>query len=144
MLRNIPKAISPDLMKALMEMGAGDDICLCEGNFSAADMPHRVIRADGIKIETLLEAIMQFMPLDKSIPLPAILTTPDDGEQPECWKRYAQIIKKNDFAKAFTKFDFLDFYPFHNRASQCFVMVITGSSDELGSIILQRGAYRGE
>lgn len=142
MLRNIPEVISPDLMKALMEMGAGDDLCLCENNFPAADMSERVIRADGVKIESLLEAILQFMPLDTSIPLPAILMTPPDGVSPDVWNTYESIIKENDFAHAFTKFDFLDFYPFHNRAGQCFVTVVTGDCREYSNIILQRGAYR--
>ena len=142
MLRNIPEVISPDLMKALMEMGEGDDLCLCENNFSASNMSKRIIRADGIKIPELLEAILYFMPLDKSIPLPAILMTPPEDESPEIWKRYAKIIKENDFAGAFSKFDFLDYYPFHNRASQCFVTIITGECEEFSNIILQRGAYR--
>lgn len=142
MLRYIPEVISPDLMKALMEMGAGDDICLCEGNFTFADMSKRVIRADGIKIEILLAAILKFMPLDTSIPLPAILMTPPDDTHPDIWNKYERIIKENDFAHAFTKFDFLDYYPFRNRAIQCFVTVVTGDSDEYSNIILQRGAYR--
>ena len=33
MLKGIPKIISPDLMKVLLEMGHGDEIVLADGNF---------------------------------------------------------------------------------------------------------------
>ena len=36
MLKGIPKIMSPDLMKVLLEMGHGDEIVLADGNFPAA------------------------------------------------------------------------------------------------------------
>ncbi len=33
MLKGIPKIMSPDLMKVLLEMGHGDEIVLADGNF---------------------------------------------------------------------------------------------------------------
>lgn len=36
MLKGIPKIMSPDLMKVLLEMGHGDEIVLADGNFPIA------------------------------------------------------------------------------------------------------------
>ncbi|WP_036580586.1 RbsD/FucU domain-containing protein, partial [Paenibacillus darwinianus] len=36
MLIGIPKLLSPELLKVLMEMGHGDEIVLADGNFPAA------------------------------------------------------------------------------------------------------------
>lgn len=33
MLKNIPKILSPELLKILMEMGHGDEIVIADGNF---------------------------------------------------------------------------------------------------------------
>ena len=51
MLENIPLVISPELMKVLIEMGHGDEICLADGNFPAAGIGKRVVRFDEHGIE---------------------------------------------------------------------------------------------
>ena len=35
MLKNIPKIVSPELLKTLCEMGHGDEIVIVDGNFPA-------------------------------------------------------------------------------------------------------------
>lgn len=47
MLKNIPKIISPELLKILCEMGHGDEIVLADGNFPSESIGQRVVRADG-------------------------------------------------------------------------------------------------
>jgi L-fucose mutarotase len=47
MLKNIPEVISPELMKALMEMGHDDEIVLADGNFPAASVANKLIRCEG-------------------------------------------------------------------------------------------------
>lgn len=48
MLKNIPKIVSPQLLKVLCEMGHGDEIVLADGNFPAESMGKGaiVVRAD--------------------------------------------------------------------------------------------------
>ena len=64
MLKNIPAIISPGLLKALMEMGHGDEIVIADGNYPAESAGNKVIRADSLGIPELLKAILQFFPLD--------------------------------------------------------------------------------
>ena len=57
MLKNVPKIVSPQLLKILCEMGHGDEIVIADGNFPSENYGQRVIRADGIGGEEMLDAI---------------------------------------------------------------------------------------
>ena len=64
MLKNIPKIVSPTLLKILCEMGHGDEIVIADGNFPAENYGKRVIRADGLGGEEMLGAVLSLIPLD--------------------------------------------------------------------------------
>ena len=64
MLKNIPKIVSPELLKTLAEMGHGDEIVIADGNFPAETFGKRVIRADGISGAAMLDAVLSLLPLD--------------------------------------------------------------------------------
>ena len=64
MLKNIPKILSPELLKTLCEMGHGDEIVIADGNFPAETFGKRVIRADGISGTAMLDAVLSLIPLD--------------------------------------------------------------------------------
>lgn len=68
MLIGIPPILGPDLLYTLRSMGHGDEIALVDGNYPAQDHARRLVRADGHGIMPLLIAILQVMPLDKSVP----------------------------------------------------------------------------
>ncbi len=54
MLKNIPKIVSPALLKILCEIGHGDEIVIADGNFPAENYGQRVIRADGLAVKKCL------------------------------------------------------------------------------------------
>jgi len=58
MLRHIPAVLSPDLVKALMEMGEGDEIVLGEAGLPAHSVHPQVLRADGVEIADLLAGVL--------------------------------------------------------------------------------------
>ena len=95
MLRNIPSCISPDLIHALMTMGHGDEIVLADADFPAATHCQNLIRADGVDVSTLLEAILPFFPLDEYVEKPAItMDCSEWGDEPESYERFRKIIIK--------------------------------------------------
>ena len=57
MLKGIPKILSPELVKVMMEMGHGDEIVIADGNFPSESIGQRVVRADGHGAPELLKAI---------------------------------------------------------------------------------------
>ena len=77
MLKNIPSVLSPELLKVLAEMGHSDRICIGDGNVPGSSIAKAegaiLVRADGIGIPQLLDAILQVMPLDTYVEKPAIL-----------------------------------------------------------------------
>jgi len=89
MLKGIPAILSPELLKVMMEMGHGDDLVIGDGNFPSAGMARRLLRADGHEVPELLEAVLQFFPLDSFVEHPVALmeVVPGDPTKPQIWPR---------------------------------------------------------
>ena len=94
MLKGIPTVISPELMYALMSMGHGDEMVIADGNFPAASNAQRLIRADGLGVCELLEAIMKFFPLDTFVEDHAVIMEVADPKaaKPPIWAEFKKIL----------------------------------------------------
>ena len=68
MLIGIPPLLGPDLLFTLRAMGHGDEIAIVDGNYPALEHGRRVIRADGLDLIPVLDAILQVMPVDDFVP----------------------------------------------------------------------------
>jgi len=143
MLKNIPPILTPELLKVMMEMGHGDELVLADGNYPRFGHPGRVIRCDGHGIPELLDAIMQFFPLDTYVDNPVALmeVVPGDPYVPEVWDVYREIIGKyeKDGAReiAIPRFDF------YERAKSAYAVVTTSESALYANIILKKGVIKG-
>lgn len=137
MLRGIPSCLSPDLVHALMSMGHGDEIVLADVDFPAATYSKRLIRADGIQLTILLDAILPLFPLDSFVDKPVLTMDPASwgGREPESYRRFREMIKRHD-AK-FTDFELVQRFDFYRRAEQAYAVVVTGEAD--GNLILKKG-----
>ena len=65
MLKGINPIISPELLKALCEMGHGDEIVIADANFPAVSCAKRLVRADGHSGTNILDGILSLFPLDR-------------------------------------------------------------------------------
>jgi len=140
MLRGIPGILSPELMKCMMEMGHADVMLIADANYPAASHGGRVIRMDSVKIPELLEAVLQFFPLDNFVPNPVRLMRNLPTEPvPEIWETYRDMIKRMDKDHAFTDFAFIDRLPFYERSKKAYVIVQTGDTARYANIMLQKG-----
>lgn len=136
MLRNIPSCISPDLLHALMSMGHGDEIVLADADFPAASNSRKLIRADGIDVAALLEAILPLFPLDPFVERPVItMDCSEWGEEPESYNRFRKIIKKHD--DNFSDFELEKRFDLYERAAKAFAVVVTSEAD--GNVFLKKG-----
>lgn len=137
MLRHIPAVLSPELVKTLMEMGHGDEILLADANFPGYTNNDHVIRADGIGIPELLEAILKLMPLDTYSPWQVgLMETVQGDPRPEVWDTYDSIVSSEmpDYAvKTFERFAFYEHTP------SVSAVVLTGETALYGNIILKKG-----
>jgi L-fucose mutarotase len=116
MLKGIPPILSPELMKILLEMGHGDELVLADGNFPASTCAQRLVRADGHNVPELLDAILQFFPLDPYVPQPVGLmaVVPGDTVKPTIWEEYKTIVTKYDPNAG--NFAFIERFAFYERA----------------------------
>lgn len=142
MLKNIPKIISPELLKVLCEMGHSDRIVIADANFPAESMGKNaiVIRADGHKATDLLDAILTVFPLDTYVDSPVMLMQVMAGDNVETpiWDEYKDIVTKHDDrgADVFGEYERFEFY---EQAKKCYAIIATGESALYANLILQKG-----
>ena len=139
MLKGVPAILSPELLKVMMEMGHADELVIGDGNFPAASLARRLIRADGHGVPELLEAIMKFFPLDGFVDRPAALmaVVPGDSTKPTIWEEYRSILKASD--DNFKDFEFVERFDFYERARQAYAILATGEEAIYANIILKKG-----
>ena len=141
MLKGISPIISPELLKILMEMGHGDEICIGDGNFPAASMAQRLVRLDGHGVTEVLDAILQLMPLDTYVEAPVSLmqVVPGDPVVPTIWDEYKEVIKKREGDK---KIENIERFAFYEKAKKCYAVVATSESAIYANIILKKGVVK--
>ncbi len=142
MLKNIPKVLSPEMLKVLCEMGHSDRIVIADGNFPAESMGKNaiVLRADGHSATEMLDAILTVFPLDTYVENPVRLmqVMPGDKVETPIWDEYKAIVKKHDDRgeNAFGEYERFEFY---EEAKKCYAIIATGESALYANLILQKG-----
>ena len=139
MLKKIPSIISPELLKIICEMGHGDEIVLADGNFPAASMAKRLIRCDGHGVPPVLNAVLEFFPLDQYVEKPAALMSVVAGDStvPTIWDEYGKIITSHDERNI--EFDFIERFAFYERAKLAYAIVASSEAALYANIILKKG-----
>lgn len=139
MLKNISPIISPQLLKILCEMGHGDEIVLADANFPAESIAHnnQIIRADGIGMPELLEAILPLFPLDQYDDENFIVMQVVEGDpQPIIWENFKEIIDEHAPGSDIT---FIERFSFYDRAKKAYAVVATGEKSQYANVILKKG-----
>lgn len=139
MLKGISPLISPDLLKTLCEMGHGDEIVFADAHFPGHSVHRNVLRADGLKIADLLEAVLPLFELDSYDDHPVVMMAAVKGDMldPEVERSYLTSIQNtNPDIRSVHRMDRFDFY---RRASDAFAVVMTGETAKYGNIIIKKG-----
>lgn len=145
MLKGIPSAISPELLKVLAEMGHGDTIVIADANFPAASLAKKKnninIRCDGQKATSVLDNILHLMPLDNFVDKPVLIMNKSEKHKDlECpvWDEFAEIVEKYD-KRGNEAIDFVDRFDFYHLAQEAYAIVSTTETAFYACIILQKG-----
>jgi L-fucose mutarotase len=138
LLIGIPKIIPPELMKVMMEMGHGDELVLADGNFPAAANAQRLIRCDGLGSIELLQAILNFFPLEYRREVAALMQIPSElnlssSIQIDYFKILQEVMGKEPEIKYEQRDDF------YARSRNAFAIVATGETARFASIIIRKG-----
>lgn len=143
MLRGIHPLLGPDLLYALQSMGHGDELVLADANFPSTTLGPEVIRADGLRAEALLTAILTHFPLDTFAPASAwrMEVVGDPASVPPICASFQTIV--HDLAGPFVVAP-VERFAFYERSSRAAYIVATGEQQLYANIILKKGVVRPE
>lgn len=139
MLKGIPKIISPELLKILMEMGHGDEIVIGDGNFPGQRINEKCVRCDGHGVCELMEAILELFPLDTyEKPAYIMQKTPGDTVETPIWNKFEEIIAPHTDEKL----EQIERFEFYERAKKAYAVVMTSEGALYANIILKKGVIK--
>jgi len=139
MLKGISPLLSPELLSVLCRMGHGDEIVLADAHFPGETFGRRVLRADGLRIPDLLDAVLPVFELDSYVESPVMMMAPVEGDtlDPAVEKAYRAAIDRH--APDTPPIARLERFAFYERAKQAFAAVMTGETAKYGNVILKKG-----
>ena len=140
MLKNVSPIISPQLLKVLCEMGHGDEILLADANFPAESIGqnNQIIRADGLGVVDLLNAILPLFPLDQYTDKNFIVmgVEKQDAFTPEIWSEFEEVLATHEPNFKMTFMDRLDYYEYSKKV---YAVIATGEKAQYANVILKKG-----
>jgi L-fucose mutarotase len=119
-------------------MGHGDEIILADAHFPGHTLCSRVLRADGVRISTLLDAILPVFELDSyAPPIVMMQVVAGDTLDPQVEIDYLQAIRRHvSQAPAAER---VDRFAFYERARSVYAVLMTGEVRKYGNILLKKG-----
>ena len=139
MLKGISPLLSPQLLATLARMGHGDEIVLADAHFPGESLGPEVIRADGLRIAPLLEAILPLFELDAYVPHPLAMMAPVPGDSldPAVEAAYLEPVRRH--APGTAPIERIERFAFYERARKAFAVVMTGETAKYGNLLLVKG-----
>ena len=139
MLKGISPLLSPELLATLSAMGHGDEIILADAHFPGDTFNENVIRADGLLVPDLLDAILPLFELDSYVEAPLVMMAAVEGDtlDPAVEKAYRAPVDKH--APSTAPIARIGRFEFYDRAKEAFAVVMTGDTAKYGNILLKKG-----
>ena len=144
MLKGIDQRLSAEIVHALMLMGHGDDLVICDVNHPAASIAAKttyghLIDMAGCDIPSGVAAILSLMPLDTFVDAPVsrmqVVGNPD-GQVP-IFARVQAVI--NQMEGRDVPMAALERFAFYAAAERAFCIIRTSDSGPYGCFILKKG-----
>ena len=145
MLKGIPPIVSPELLKALCEMGHGDELIIADGNFPSQSVGKNaiVVRADGHGTADILDAVLKLIPLDQYVEKPVALmeiVLGDTCPTPEIWQTYQNILHK--YEPDNSSIEMMERFAFYERAKNAYLIIATGETAIYANVLLKKGVVK--
>jgi L-fucose mutarotase len=143
-LKGIDPHLSAEIIHALMLMGHGDDLVICDVNHPAAtiaaETTHgRLIDMAGCDIPGGLAAILTLMPLDTFVPAPVtrMQVVGDAAAQVPVFARVQAVI--DAAAGGAVTMQAVERFAFYAAAKRAFCIIRTSDPGPYGCFILKKG-----
>jgi L-fucose mutarotase len=124
-------------------MGHGEEVVLADAHFPAYTVCDDVVRADGLHIADLLDAILPLFEPDAYADDPLVMMAAVEGDQldPRVEASYRGVIDRHaPKAPSITR---IERFAFYDRAGKARAVVATGETAKYGNIILKKGVTPG-
>ena len=144
MLKGIPPRLSADIVHALMLMGHGDDLVICDVNHPAATIAAEttygsLLNLPGCGIPEAAEAILALMPLDTFVPAP-VWRMEMVGDPDDIVPIFAAMQTVLDLSQGLpVRMDRLERFAFYEAAKRAFCIIRTSDPGPYGCFILRKG-----
>ena len=141
MLKNLPPLLTPDALHALASMGHGDDLAIVDANFPSARLARqggaRLVELPGMDAPTLLQAVLQLLPLDTFTADPArtMAVVGDATAVPPPVAAFQAALAAAGEAPAMA----VERHAFYAQAGAAFAIFRTGEMRKYGNILLRTG-----
>ncbi len=139
MLIGISPLLSPELLSVLYRMGHGDEIVLADAHFPGESVNPYVVRADGLQVAELLDAILPLFALDSYVDSPVMMMAPVPGDELDPAVEAAYRVAIDRHWPATPEIARIERFAFYERAREAFAVVMTGETAKYGNIILKKG-----
>lgn len=145
MLKGIPTILSPELLKALCEMGHGDELVIADGNFPSHSIGKNsiIVRADGHGTPEILDAVLQLLPLDTYSDKPVALmdlVPGDSTSTPEIWGQYRYLLRRHE--PEHCDIEMMERFAFYERAKKAYLIIATGETAIYANVLLKKGVVK--
>jgi L-fucose mutarotase len=139
MLKGISPLLSPELLAVMCRMGHGEELVIADGHFPAHQFNDTVVRADGLSVADMLDAILPLLELDAYDPAPVITMEAVEGDSldPKVEGSYAAAIERHSDLNP--KISRLERFAFYDRVEKAHAVVATGDRNKYANIILKKG-----
>ena len=139
MLVGISPLLSPELLAMLYRMGHGDEIVLADAHFPGHSTNAKTLRADGLKVADLLDAILPLFPLDSYVDSPVFMMAPVPGDQadPAVERAFRAAVARH--WPETPPIAMVERFAFYEQTRSAFCVVMTGETAKYGNIILKKG-----
>ena len=146
MLRGISPLLSPDLLETMYRMGHHDEIIFGDAHFPGESCNTKIIRADGLQIDDLLDAVLPLFVLDHVVSNPVMMMEPlpEDKADPKISADYQKV---HDGYHEIVQKHYSDTAPiaqvgkwdFYEQTKKAFAVVMTGDTRIYANLILAKG-----
>lgn len=141
MLKNIAPIISPELLKALCELGHGDEFTIADGNFPCYGICDRVIRADGHGTVELVKEIIKLIPLDTYAEWNVGYMQHCEGDEyPVITDEYTKIFTDEEHDAV--KVKRLERFAFYEQAKKSRFVIATSEGALYANVIIKKGVVK--
>jgi L-fucose mutarotase len=144
MLKGIDQRLSAEVVHALMLMGHGDDLVICDVNHPAASIAAkttygRMIDMAGCDIPAAVAAILTLMPLDTFVaaPVSRMQVVGDPDAQMPVFDHMQRVIDRAEGRAV--AMQSLERFAFYAAAERAFCIIRTSDSGPYGCFILKKG-----